>query len=165
MENKYYTPELEDLCYGLEYQIVPATGITLLNFGTDNEEVSETFWNTEFEDRVYGEYRAHTFDPSFEDAIKHEKIRVKYLDKSDIQELGWKFLSEYSDEDKEVMTFQKGNWVLVYNFTIKKMFIFVKDYSEEHDLFGSARDVKISGLEVKNKSELKILIRNLKMGE
>ena len=162
MENKYYTPELEDLCYGLEYQIIPSTGMTFLNFGGD-EEVSETFWSTEFEGRVYGEYRAYTFDPSFEDAIKHEKIRVKYLDKFDIGELGWEFVEKFSDEDKEVMSFRKGNWILVYNFTIKKIFIFVKDYSEEHDLFGSARDVKISGLEVKNKSELKKLVANLKI--
>lgn len=160
MKDKHYTPEIEDFHFGFEFEM----------YGNEDNNLPEREWHK----MIYGkggtsfqESPNYAFSSSYSNSgyIDSDMIRVKYLDRSDIEELGWKFLSEYSDEDKEVMTFQKGNWVLVYNFTIKKIFIFVKDYSEEHDLFGSARDVKISGLEVKNKSELKRLIRNLKMGE
>ena len=145
MENKYYTPEISEFHFGFEYE-----------------------WMREGEGATPWTKSSVTFNKGpvgDEDAWRNNDYRVKYLDKSDIEELGWKYVGEYSDEDKKVMSFQKGNWVLAYNFTLKKIFIFVRDYSEEPDLFGSARDVKVSGLEVKNKSELKKLIKNLKIGE
>lgn len=153
MGNKYYTPEITEFHVGFECEFFNNMQDKVWNkISCDTDHLAIAFTCFEEGSVEWDDHISQTF-------------RVKHLDRSDIEELGWKSVGEYSDEDKKVMSFQKGNWVLAYNFTIKRIFIFVKDYAEEPDLFGSARDVKVSSLEVKNKSEFKKLIKNLKIGE
>lgn len=160
MENKYYTPEITEFHVGFEFEFQ----------GVDNNW-SPTGWEKVSlnidEDKSFGRYTLKHIEKVLNGVglPPENHIRVKYLDRSDIEDLGWKFLSEHSDEDKEAMSFQKGNWVLVYNFTIKKIFVFVRTSVKELDPFTGTKNVRVSGLEVKNKSELKRLIKNLKMGE
>jgi hypothetical protein len=96
MENKYYTPSIEEFRVGFIYEQVsinPQEDIT----------VSDEF-----------KYEQHTFPDPFVgyrlDRLNLNNIRVKYLDKQDIESLGWEF--NYLGKDD----WFKGNIVVVpYN--------------------------------------------------
>lgn len=69
--NKYYTPTIEEFYVGFEYELLGNSGRWYKNnFGDANgeywNELSECYWD-----------------------IEHNKLRVKYLDQSDIESLGW----------------------------------------------------------------------------
>lgn len=81
MENYYYTPEIDEFCVGFQYEI----------------ELKNPNWNklAKPKEDVY-EFVSKTFDTSQSfsniiSKINNRKVRVKYLDKQDIESLGWKF--------------------------------------------------------------------------
>ena len=70
MDNKYYIPTIKEFHVGFEYDL--------------QDELDKTIWyDWKFnrDDMNNGSYT--------EDWIEDERIRVKYLDKQDIEELGW----------------------------------------------------------------------------
>lgn len=78
--NKYYTPTLDEFHVGFEYELL----------STNNQWVKETFHQSHFGlmvDTSDGGERL------FEHCLKgyDVKIRVKYIDKVDIESLGWKY--------------------------------------------------------------------------
>ena len=78
MDVKYYTPTLEEFHVGFRY-----------------EELSWTDSNT-----WHGPYKWDGYIPTrvFEDLLDGGKIRVKYLDQADLEELGWYKLPELNIE-------------------------------------------------------------------
>jgi hypothetical protein len=107
MENKYYTPEIEEFHVGFEYEII------------HNSEWIKT--------KVY----EHTIGGDFVFEIKNaghwdveNKPRVKYLDKADIaDELGvrWQDISS----DQEHWTFKNNMWLLKYSYKNRFMSVFL----------------------------------------
>ena len=72
MKNKYYTPEIEEFHVGFEYE-----------FRTTVNWESKIFSENDF-----GSY----FNPDgIEGKLKESRLRVKYLDKADIESLGFQF--------------------------------------------------------------------------
>jgi hypothetical protein len=78
MENKYYTPDISEFHFGFEYEMKEENneGLEIWTKGSPIENIGEVL-------RVL---------------IKCGCIRVKYLDKEDIAEAGWKLCKDYSDQ-------------------------------------------------------------------
>jgi len=131
MQNKYYTPTVEEFHIGFEYEF--RTG----------DAWEPLIWRS---------------DVTIMGRILKNLIRVKYLDKDDIESLGFKLRDQ---KDPYYLIFDKGIYsLMVYkNFYRYHMTIFgVVPYSEDHTdriFFG----------EIKNKSELKRLLKQLGINE
>lgn len=135
---KYYTPSIEEFHVGFEYEEL---------IGVDNEQEDwscKSFNPKNYIDR-YGEY-------TFDETPLSDWIRVKYLDKEDIEELGFE---ESLDEPDEWFWKFKGNIGIQLYFDDK--------YRNKDQGIGiTIYDDKIifSGY-IKNKSELKVLLKQL----
>ena len=129
MKNKYYTPELEEFYVGFEF---------------------EEFYNDQWNSKVYisGYFLNYNMDCLF--GKDKDKIRVKYLDREDIESLGWKF-------EEECPTWISFNMSGEKNLTLykesKKVEILIPDNPlQYHYSFAGT---------IKNKSELKKLLKQL----
>lgn len=123
MENKYYTPDIEDICVGYECE-------------RDFSEIRE----------------AEDWKPTIieQDDFKSffiEDIRVPYLTKEQIEAEGWKFKGKSVDLwwEKEG-DFQIGNWTsykIVMHYGMKghvgnqdcRLYIYAEDRGDEHRLY------------------------------
>lgn len=125
--NKYYTPEIEEFHIGFEYEWLDENG----NW---NKESTPTKISKEgYEDQLYG-------------------LRVKYLDREDIESLGFKMYKQHagltlmefeSNDSRHNITFD-ANFGEKWNITIADKFDFIYFHGF-----------------IKNKSELKKLLSQL----
>lgn len=135
MENKYYTPELEEFHVGFEYELRVTNEWQQCEWSPRNDM---SWFNLELIDRN-GEEKFST--PA-------NLIRVKYLDQEDIEELGW-------EEDLDAPCRYELKGYILYKFredgfiTIKRSFTYEK-YGTSFIGF----DILFEGT-IKNKSELK----------
>lgn len=148
MENKYYTPEIEEFCVGFEYESRIA--------GYDDEWTKET---------IYAMFR-DGWESNIDDVLAMyrdggDEFRVKYLDSSDIESLG----------------FEPIDYVERYRFKIPGITAYIKEnihisfYPYEANIDESVRgkiwigsknfDYKFKGT-IKNLSELKKLLKQTK---
>lgn len=133
MENKYYTPEIEDLRVGYECQW---------------NDLS--IWRDEILDS-YGLF-ATIINESNESLV--DKIRTKHLDKQDIESLGWKFKGKSIDiwfekeGDFDMGSFTTYKIIMHYGLEDHRMFIYADDQGTEYDLFKG---------EIKSINELKYI--------
>lgn len=85
-------------------------------------------WNTERSNEGklgWVEYPAHRI----QEMIDKKEIRVKYLDKEDIESCGWKLRQEYADWSQ----YRKGNWTLAHVYNENRIGMLITDLSlEEH---------------------------------
>lgn len=146
-ENKYYTPEIEEFHVGFTYE-----------FGKDY--LGQYLW-TEF----YIDHADVLSAWELEEQIDDGHVRVKYLDREDIESLGWVhdedvfnvtiFTIPYNDPRKTYNEIQLRyapltNWILLTQYNNKKGV-----ESEESVTRFSGR--------VKNKSELNKLMKMLQI--
>ena len=136
MESKYYTPSIEEFHVGFEYEQLEASD-------TANGPELELSW---VKKQVY-----HGFGCFDEDrwALEENEIRVKYLDKQDIEELGFKLMwSEYNElslvKNNTLIQLRESNYMEIFNNNIQDKF----------------KSVLFRG-KIKNKSELKQLLEML----
>lgn len=126
-ENKYYTPSMEELHIGFEFEYVGQDG------GWDK--------------CVFGEEKiSHSELDQFNDdlhKVAHAITRVKYLDKQDIEECGWK--NVWNDSHGSDYTIN-GIWQL--NVPIKENYIQI--FKDRASYFRGT---------IKNKSELKRIMK------
>lgn len=130
MDNKYYTPSIEEFHIGFEY-----------------EHFCDMEWNKVLiknsDDFNWATIR-----------IDIEDVRVKYLDKDDIESLGW-FCKDTTDSGQgyfwETKTKQHS---IIYNYTTNRMIINMRGnvWKEDYTAFVGT---------INNKSELKKLIKQL----
>lgn len=141
-ENKYYTPSIEEFHVGFEYEyctncLATATMATLTQ--KDENWIKKVFT----EDNLFEPTFAYNF-------FEISKLsRVKYLDKEDIESLGWKdgenyglsgYVLNYATDDSYQMYYNEDNqFTQIYNWNSKIIFEGV----------------------IKNKSELKRLLKQL----
>ena len=132
-KDKYYTPRLEDFLYGLEYEVRTKTGWHKCVFGQEFNDVMrpEEHWSA-----------------PFKELIKAESIRVKRLDKEDVEQLCTRLwqIPEDSFEFEFHIDFYDGNAGTVTfddNNVVEDLYLFN------------------TRLEAKNKSEFKKLMEQL----
>jgi hypothetical protein len=144
MENKYYTPELEEFCIGFEYEVVyEDNSVYKYIFGEDLEN-SDGFIPWISPDTLL-KYLAK------------KNIRVKYLNPEDITECGWisgdlepKGLVRSSNE-----YFLNGKFVSYSNYEIR-----ATEQDNEYTIYDCDWECVFKGI-IKNKSELKKLMQML----
>lgn len=136
--DKYYTPSIEEFHVGFEFEV---------NY-TGEGWLKEIFCNgTGKNIDSIGKLKSFLGKTTFEDAY-----RVKYLNKEDIESLGWKFeggrlLKNIQD------VFNKGEYTLTYHYPTKTLYI--------EDMVGDV----VKNLTIKNKSELKKILKQLNVKE
>ncbi len=148
--NKYYTPTIDEFYVGFECE--------LRNSSDDNNFEWEQFKIATVDDGLISN---SLMDWSFYDsrnAIEDQSIRVKYLDKEDIESLGWKQSRESNCSEIEFIM-DLGNRLdnlgLIYD---------EEDQYLRIHWFGEGDITRFSGT-IKNKSELKKLMKQLDINE
>ena len=142
--DKYYTPEISEFFVGFEYETS-----YLQDYDTWKKEILEEDDAGYFQSIYSG------------DAIPTE-FRVKYLDKEDIESLGWKVFSDYGagiefkfeDKWKLVKVKYEG---LTYSKNEIRIF-------ENNSIFGEDYTSRLFIGNIKNKSELIKLLKQLQIG-
>ena len=143
MSSKYYVPLIEEFHVGFEYEIWYSCAYT------------PELWEKETLELYKGEDLNMLADGC-------HQLRVKYLDQSDIESLGWKIVEDFYDKDKKVtkLTFEQQSKLypqerlrLKYTVETQKLWLFML-----YDVHLYYNDFKGT---IKNKSELKKLMRQL----
>jgi hypothetical protein len=144
MESNYYTPTIEEFYVGFECEIKnssdePLDWEQLRIIGVDDAEISinGSSWSL--------------MDWSFYDsknAIRDEFVRVKYLDKEDIESLGW------ANTSSNFYTLNKYHMATHVDFNTHQIRIWT------HEANVGYSDIIFDGT-IKNKSELKVLMKQL----
>lgn len=122
---KYYTPEIEEFHVGFEYE---------------TKRKDENSWIK----RTWNKYDVYS---SLDNT--HEEVRVKYLDREDVESLGFEDLGNHS-----------------YEYGDSKLFLSHYPSTNELDVYvykrisDNERDFYFQGT-IKNKSELKKLLKQL----
>lgn len=130
MEPKYYVPSLDEFFVGFEYEELELLPVYDAHFKMKIKKnvFTEKFWQSGF------------LSWEFQDKLKESKIRVKYLDTSDIEELGF-VKTKYCS----IPCYEKDCWRL-YWFENNNMVSIEKFYKEEKEQYFRGW--------IKNKSEL-----------
>ena len=146
----YYKPEIEEFHYGFEYEqwregkysfyIIDTTDATK-NFQLQDSDGTHKEYAEWWKTKITGE---NDFYP-LELKLKNNQIRVKFLDKSDIEELGWK---DISLPQSISVHFEKQNCRLYYQDTTL--------------VISKGIGIYYRG-ECKNKNELRYLMKKLKI--
>jgi hypothetical protein len=128
MENKYYTPEIEDFNVGFEYEYFDKTD--------DNEKLL---------------FQVNSGIPLeiIENWIQNNKVRVKYLDREDIESLGYNYSFRFNEGYLQDNYKHKSNYSLL-TYSPNSNFLSITN-CESGEFLGV----------VKNKSELKKLLQQL----
>ena len=95
MENKYFIPDIEDICIGYELEHLSATGYIITKFEIDSSL------------------------PALQELIKLNQVRVPYLTKEQIEAEGW----IYEKEVKTVKCYDKENIFLACSEKTHRMLI------------------------------------------
>ncbi len=135
-EDKYYTPELEEFHLGFEYEVYASNG-------NEDKWIPST-WGI-FQSLEYFRDLEYTLERAYR--VKEEFTRVKYLDKEDIESLGWIL-------DNRGMNYSHYNskyLMQVYNTDIR-----IYNPGKENGTYTNQLNLKIN-----NKSELKKLMKQL----
>jgi hypothetical protein len=140
-ENKYYTPSIEEFHVGFEFEVNYGAG-------TDSED-----WEKE---SLNKSPQVVTLP-----YMRLENIRVKYLDREDIESLGYKLTEEFPDAYhlKDALVF-KGKGLIVFHPIMNRLLFkypnYIRDASGNYNGF----QTMFSGT-IKNKSELKQVLKQI----
>lgn len=163
MEDKYYTPSIEEFRFGFEYEMIPSIGVSVINLG-DPTEKFETRWATDYRKAIFGIQGSSPFGEGFPEikaAIRDNKIRVKLLDKEDIESLGWINTEHLPYNVRDCWFFTKGEYKLYKSFTDNLVYISTRDVLRQYDEKGNPKPRSLFCGYIKNISELKILLKQL----
>lgn len=137
MVDKYYTPEIEEFHVGFEYEV---------------EDLGDDGKTRVWRPQIFEGEETRTY---FIEELKKGEIRVKYLDREDIESLsegetsrGLLILKDSEFDYKRILCILvEGNYVIIGN-----------------DLKGNGYEQLFQG-KIKNKSELKKLLKQLRINE
>lgn len=136
----YYTPSIEEFHMGFEFEyLIPYT--------------------SNWKHTIFGKVFKSTTTSDLYYFLKEKAIRVKYLDKSDIEGLGWR-----SKEDTDVPVFTISNVInkSKFDYTLTLFKVGEVPYIKIDKKGALAEHIIFSG-EIKNKSELETLMGWLKI--
>ena len=148
MENKYYTPEISEFYVGFEFEIASYGGKMLPGSPTIKEWIQDKLTSDLYDINyildIYNEGKQCT------------DIRVKYLDQSDIEELGFKLIFN----DIGIEYWKLGNFELRTDVDLGVYIDSDNLYSIFYNPYGKQYNCVFSGV-IKNKSELKKILQML----
>lgn len=125
--SNYYTPSIKEFHVGFEYQ-------EKITKGAEETWVSHTCMEWNIGSVIEDLYTSEDYS---------EKIRVKCIDKEDIESLCWKFIGKL--HNCECMQFERGDFYMEFWYNVNKFVI--KSTSSE-----------IFNVTIKNKTELSKLM-------
>ena len=133
---KYYIPSIEELYIGFEYEWSDPKR----NMDWKTLVIKDIHDLTDVIDYLEWEKKGETT----------EKHRVKYLDKEDIESLGWKFMGTVSKDEGNTVNsiFTKGEFTIYF-------------YGPMLQIFLNTPISEVFRGEIRNKSELKKLMKQL----
>ena len=137
-EEKYYTPKIEEFHVGFEYERINNlyySGNSL----SKGEWVKDELSDTDLSDMEY--------------IINHEEVRVKHLDRDDIESLNWKFHEYWISEEDGSIYLNNFYGLTVFNKT-RTISIWER---VQGDIEG---ETYFSGT-IRNKSELKRILAQI----
>jgi len=144
---EYYVPSIEEFHPGFEYEHL-SDGLF--------EDSIEDFWG--WYNRCFGE-DSFDIDIVIEEFKKEsERFRVKYLDKEDIESLGFKFV--YNRNGVDTFSLDKEKRVLDYNYKTKKLILLIGDSETYYHNCQTIFDGHINNI-----SELKIILKQIGVTE
>lgn len=138
MENKYFTPDIEDICIGYELE---------WKCKIRNQDWEKTTCDTDLISIIYDEYEHSDFEEPY-----NEQFRVPYLTKEQIKAEGWEYKNRSTDlwfEHKEIFLREDGyhleNIKLQYglhDYRLKISFVYVGDSEESTNAYlGECKDI------------------------
>ena len=122
--NSYYKPDITEFHIGFDYEVKYKNG-----------EWQKQCLNDELASLRFIDYKLKT---------NPDDIRVKYLDKEDIESLGWKFKTDLYIKDNLTLQVHKDSITIKY-----------------YNNFNNEWRTNVEQIIIKNKSELKILLKQL----
>jgi hypothetical protein len=147
MYTKYYTPTLEEFHIGFEYEFL---------------EWNHTIWTNEIfkQDSHIAIYDDGEYSCDLESYLKANRIRVKYLDKEDIESLGFKNIGDKLLEGvlDHYIWYNNHYWVYLDYTRLSDHCVIKIEVSVSRD---SIKTLVVHSIGIKNKSELKILFNQL----
>lgn len=151
-ENKYYTPEISEFFVGFEVEV----NHKIRNGSGERSWSKEKFRMSE-ENVRFTKYLLQN---------EPENIRVKYLDKEDILDLGFTFFGENNETliKSSVKMYHNDelNTMLGHYYEVSQIVIATKDPSKNEIFCKTGQDPNRTGfLKIKNKSELQKLLKQL----
>ena len=146
MENKYYTPEIEEFHVGFECEFIGDRRTNWIKCVIDWMNIN--------------------FITTFRE-LAENKYRVKYLDREDIEELGWEnrsVINIWSENDEIIDGFslsagETDTYVLLYDESTNVLGIYLQRIYNEAS--GNWSEYIMFSGTIKNKSELKKLMVQL----
>ena len=152
MESKYYTPEIEEFHVGFEYEVKSKFNNEWEKWKQSDPSPKSIFYPKEAGDR--NPENPFKLIP-FEWVLGEGHVRVKVLDRDDIENCGWKFdaINEINNEIFYKMVDESARAKLRIDFKTRLIEISAKDQ------FGNKFVIFIGMLN--NKSELKKLMKQL----
>lgn len=157
-EVKYYTPEIEEFCVGFKYEVLEKALPYNTNFMYLMPPLQEDTWfEFEFPDPYVGWNVPK---------ILQKEVRVKYLDKEDIESLTFVFYKELSINymGETCYAFHSEELNLMLGFYPKNGIISLatKDPSKNKIFLDTSTDPnRINRIKIKNISEFKKLLKQL----
>ena len=143
MKDKYYTPEIEEFHVGFEFEI---------------EDLGDDGRTRVWRPQVFDGEETRTY---FIEELRNDEMRVKYLDKEDIESLGWKFNRAHLEGETQ-LKFYKDNKCLYYREGEHQIGVFTINPSKcEYYSKHGVDPCMINTVTIKNKSELKRLLKQL----
>jgi len=162
LDNKFYVPELSEFHMGFEYERIEPV---LVDKGW--HKIYTKQWVPKIADERYimHYYGGWEFKRDLEDKL----IRIKYLCKEDIVDLGFKYISsKYTERDasgklveRERNGYKKdlGHYELLLSYFESTKYVLIRLVPEDEHNYCSTRFLGV----IKNKSELKQLLKQLKI--
>lgn len=151
MENKYYTPNIKEFHIGFEFEMF---------IDNMNDWVNGTISPFSFTCKNNLHQKENEFDKILY-YLRKDKIRVKYLDKKDIESLGFKMVCN----DSSSLTFSNKaheKFNIIKDSIILDLFTNTKVGNYISIVYSETKSILFRG-NIKNKSELNILLIQLKL--
>lgn len=150
--DKYYTPDISEFYVGFEYEVFQkgtSADPNVMYFMPHNEE--DQYFKFKFPDPFYGFH--------LDKLLNKQEIRIKYLDKEDIESLGFNQISNdcFNLPIKEYRGRLNQKVRILIRQTILIYLAMDMNYSDKDNL------VLFTG-NIKNKSELIKLLKQLEIG-
>ena len=172
MSDKYYAPSIEEFHVGFEYEAIKLKEFELKNIpvGTSlqtyiemndlvDEWVKLTWSKTCSPENSFNVLRDSN---GVTNISVPESVRVKYLDKEDIESLGFVRDMERGIT-KGSKVYYKGNYILLHDNN--GVSIYVVDSAKDKRMMYYTRSNEVYMLNIKNKSELKRLLKQLDIND
>ena len=166
-ENKYYTPEVDEFHIGFTYEFRPRLRQGIMSYVSQKFEYVD-WWKTQEigkKDENLIDALNNYNDPfSIDDVMSFHKdgmVRVKYLDKEDLIELGFEYMEDVRDCINFAKYIQESNRSI--NLTLhrnsRRVGFAVHDLNVKPPM--TSIQIGTFGGEIKNKSELIKVLKRL----